>query len=256
MMNWTGKQAQGDGVVVTVRDQATLLDDLGARFADGTGFSVATLNLDHVVKLRRDAGFRAAYSAHSHVTADGNPIRWLCHLAGQKDVGLVPGSEIIDPLAALAAQKGIKVGLFGSLKSSLQAAAEGLQRAHPQIDIVMIRAPGMGFDPKGAEADAAMTAITQSGARLVFIALGAPKQEQFAAYAQGTLPQVGFVSIGAGLDFISGQQVRAPSWVRAIAAEWLWRMLGDPRRLFGRYVACISILPSLTWSAVRARFQR
>ncbi|MBU2994042.1 WecB/TagA/CpsF family glycosyltransferase [Octadecabacter sp. B2R22] len=255
-MNWIGNRTGDTGVVVTVRDQAALLEDLGRRFSDGSGFSVATLNLDHVVKLRRDADFRAAYSAHSHITADGNPICWLCHLAGQKDVTLVPGSEVIDPLGALAAQHGIKVGLFGSQEPSLQAAAQGLKRAHPQIDIAMIRAPGMGFDPEGTEADAAIAAIAQSGVRLVFIALGAPKQEKFAAYAQDVLPQVGFVSIGAGLDFISGQQTRAPSWVRAIAAEWLWRMLGNPRRLVGRYASCIAILPSLTWSAVRARIQR
>jgi exopolysaccharide biosynthesis WecB/TagA/CpsF family protein len=113
----------------------------------------------------------------------------------------------------------------------------------------------MGFDPEGAEADAAIEKLRESGARLVFLALGAPKQERFAARAQTALPETGFLSIGAGLDFISGAQKRAPAWVRAIAMEWLWRMSGDPRRLAGRYAACIVALPGLTFRAMAARRQ-
>ena len=70
-----------------------------ARLGAGRGFSVATLNLDHAVQLRRNPAFRSAYAAHSHVTADGNPVVWLSRLAGQREVSLVPGSELIAPLA-------------------------------------------------------------------------------------------------------------------------------------------------------------
>ena len=109
-------------VTVTVPDQAALLDDLARRFEDGQGFAVATLNLDHVVKLSRDAAFRAAYEAQTHVTADGNPIVWLSRLAGQQ-VELIPGSELIDPLCALAARSGVPVALFGATETALTAAA-------------------------------------------------------------------------------------------------------------------------------------
>lgn len=83
--------------------------------------------------------------------------------------------------------------------------------------------------------------------------MGAPKQERFAARAQKTLTETGFLSIGAGLDFISGAQVRAPKWVQAVAAEWLWRMLSNPRRLAARYAECILALPGLTVKALSAR---
>ncbi|CAN0605633.1 unnamed protein product, partial [Ectocarpus sp. 12 AP-2014] len=178
------------------------------------GFSVATLNLDHVVKLRRDPTFLSAYAAHTHVTADGNPIVWLSRLAGQKDIDLVPGSELIEPLVEVAAQEQMPVALFGSTQTSLDAAATAMKVGHPDLDIVLSLAPPMGFDPVGADADAAIKEIRESGARLVFLALGAPKQERFAAYAQTALPQTGFLSIGAGLDFISGEQKRAPYLVR------------------------------------------
>lgn len=255
MMNWS-KGGPGSGVVtVTVPDKASLLTDIGERLENREGFSVATLNLDHAVKLSRDPAFREAYSAQSHITADGNPVVWLSHLAGQTEVELAPGSEVIEPIARLAASKSIPVALFGATDDSLHAAADALRRSIPSIDIALTLSPPMGFDPMGTLADDAISQIDKSGARLVFLALGAPKQECFAARAQGTLPTVGFLSIGAGLDFISGTQKRAPRWVRALAAEWLWRMLGNPRRLANRYLACLVALPRLMLIAIRTRLQ-
>lgn len=250
MMNWSTDKAP---VVVTVPERAGLLEDLRARFEAQAGFSVATLNLDHVVKLGRDPLFQAAYARHTHVTADGNPIVWLCRLAGQRDVALIPGSELIEPVAALAAETGTKVALFGATDASLSEAAEALEAKHPGLRVVLRLAPPMGFDPDGPGADEAIRAIGESGAGLVFLALGAPKQERFAARAQEALPQAGFLSIGAGLDFISGAQKRAPKWVRAIAGERIWRMLSNPRRLAARYGACILAMPGLTLRALSAR---
>ena len=253
MMIWSETAAGRDSVTVTVPTRIALFDDIRQRFAARDGFSVATLNLDHVVKLKRDAAFRSAYAAHTHVTADGNPVVWLSRLAGQRDVALVPGSELIEPIAALAAEAGVPVGLFGATDASLEAAAAALQARHPGLDIVITLAPPMGFDPNGPMADDAIAKIKASGARLVFLALGAPKQEQFAARAQNTLTETGFLSIGAGLDFISGAQVRAPKWVRAVAAEWLWRMVSNPKRLAARYGACLLALPGLTVKALTSR---
>lgn len=250
MMIWS--EGEPGGVTVTVPDQAALLADLARRFAAGEGFSVATLNLDHVVKLARNPQFRDAYHAHTHVTADGNPIVWLSRLAGQ-EVKLLPGSELIDPLAGLAARMGVKVALFGATEAALEAAAAQLVSRHPGLEVALTRAPAMGFDPLDDAAVEDIDAIGASGAGLCFLALGAPKQEIFAARAQAQLPAVGFVSIGAGLDFIAGTQTRAPAWVRALAAEWLWRLLSDPRRLAARYGACIAVLPELTGRALRAR---
>lgn len=253
MMTWS----EGDphGVTVTVMDQPALLADIMQRFQNRQGFSVATLNLDHVVKLSQNPAFRDAYCAHTHVTADGNPIVWLSRLAGQP-VQLVPGSELIEPLIAQAAAAGIPVAFFGATTETLDAAAKALRVKYPDLDITLCRAPQMGFDPEGEDAARDIAALTASGARLVFLALGAPKQEIFAARAQNAMSETGFVSIGAGLDFIAGTQRRAPAWVRAIAAEWLWRLLSNPGRLAARYAACIAMLPELIMRALRIRQQR
>ena len=232
--------------------KSMLMADIAKRLAEGRGFTVATLNLDHVVKLRRDEAFRAAYARHSHVVADGNPVVWLGRIAGQR-TELVPGSELVEPVAGLAAAAGIPVALMGSTASALERAGDALLRQHPALEIATRVAPPMGFDPEGAEADAAIEALASSGAGLCFLALGAPRQEVFAVRAHERLPRMGFLSIGAGLDFLAGTQVRAPAWVRALAAEWLWRLGGDPRRLAGRYAACAAVLPGLAGSAMAAR---
>lgn len=111
----------------------------------------------------------------------------------------------------------------------------------------------MGFAPLGDQGADVIKALEASGAGLCLVALGAPKQEIFAARANAALPHMGFASIGAGLDFIAGRQRRAPLRVRRVAMEWLWRMLSDPRRLLLRYTRCALILPGLAWRAWRTR---
>jgi exopolysaccharide biosynthesis WecB/TagA/CpsF family protein len=238
---------------VNAPGQAALLSDLRARLGRGEGFAVATLNLDHVVKLRRDAAFRDAYARHSHVTADGRPVVWLSRISG-RDIELVTGSDLVDPLAALCAGTGTPVALVGTTDEVLETAARILAGRHPGLSVAARIAPPMGFDPAGDGAGAVIDRIGASGAGLCLLALGAPKQEILAARMSTALPRMGIVSVGAGLDFVAGTQVRAPRIVRALAAEWLWRLSRNPRRLAGRYAACAAVLPGLTGRALARRF--
>lgn len=223
-----------------------------ARLKDGRGFALATLNLDHLVKMRENDAFLAAYENQDLVVADGNPIVWLSRL-GKEPVELLPGSDLVVPLCRAAAEVDVPVALVGSTISSLRGAAGALRAIVPNIRISNRIAPQMGFDPTGEEARHIHETLANEGVRLCFVALGAPKQEQFAAYGRHIAPQVGFASIGAGLDFLSGYQRRAPQWVRMMAMEWLWRLLGSPKRMFGRYARCAAILPGLAVEARRHR---
>ncbi len=237
---------------VTLRDRRAALEAVDGAMTKGQGFTLATLNLDHLVKLRRDPAFREAYLATEFVVADGNPVIWLSRLAG-RPVGLAPGSELVEPCCALAAERGVPVALFGAAEPTLEQAAERLCAAHPGLRIVLRIAPPFGFDPTGTASDDYAGRISACGAGLCFLALGAPKQEIFAARARKVAPHCGFLSIGAGLDFIAGAQIRAPLWVRRLAMEWLWRMLGNPRRLARRYLDSALLLPSLALDAWRLR---
>ncbi|MEM1340748.1 MAG: WecB/TagA/CpsF family glycosyltransferase [Pseudomonadota bacterium] len=244
--------AKAGKIVVNAVHRDSLLADLQSRLAEGRGFSLATLNLDHLVKLKHDSAFRSAYAHQSHVTADGNPVVWLLRLAGQK-VELIPGADLVAPVAGLAAQSGAPIALLGSTEASLAEAAAALQARFPGLEVVAQIAPPMGFDPEGAGADAAIAELHAAGARLCFLALGAPKQEIFAARAAAALPETGFLSIGAGLDFLSGSQKRAPRLVRRLALEWAWRLLANPGRLARRYGACFAILPKAAHHALQVR---
>lgn len=239
-------------VSITVPSKDHLLADIRAHFEDRRGFSLATLNLDHVVKLRDDQAFRAAYVAHSHVTADGNPIVWLSKIA-RTPVSLLAGADLISPLADVAAATHTRVALLGSTEATLTQAADALAARHPGLEVVACIAPPMGFDPVGPLADDYIAQMEAANVGLCFLALGAPKQELFAAHAAPKAGGIGFVSIGAGLDFIAGTQKRAPKFVRLLAAEWLWRLLTNPKRLALRYARCFGVLPRLLRSALKAR---
>jgi len=241
--------------LVNTGSARALLQGIRGRIDAGGAFAVATLNLDHVVKLRERADFLAAYRQHDYVVADGQPVVWLRRVA-RAPVELVTGSDLIGPLMALAAQQDTPVAFLGATEDTLRAAAEVLERRHPGLRIVCRIAPPYGIDPEGPEAAAALEDVARSGAQLCLVALGAPKQELLAARGVALVPHCGFVSIGAGLDFVAGHQRRAPRWMRRLAMEWLWRFLSDPRRLAARYLACFRILPGLVRQAFRQRRHR
>lgn len=239
-------------ISVNTPDKAALLAKLRDRFRNGRGFALATINLDHLVKLRGSAAYRADYAAQDIVVADGNPIVWLSRLAG-RPVSLVPGSDMLRPILTLAAEENMPVAFFGSSPEVLTEAATRLCAEIPGLNVVWTGAPAMGFDPKGDAAISAIAAMQGAGARLCVVSLSAPRQEAFSAFGNQSAPEIGFCCFGAGLDFVVGRQIRAPKWVRAIAMEWLWRALSSPRRLIPRYASCAAILPGQALAALRQR---
>lgn len=245
----------GTAVRINAPDSATLLAAVRQRLSDGRGFAIATINVDHLQRLAENSRFRHAYAAHDLICADGNPIVWLSRIA-KRPVALAPGSDLVLPLAREAAMAGLPVALIGSNDTSLRLAADSMTRAVPGLQVALSHAPGFPFDPLGPEGDEIIGKIRASGARLCFLALGAPKQELFAIRARDALGNVGFASIGAGLDFLSGQQRRAPRLVRQAKMEWAWRMLSNPRRLFLRYAKGFTILPGHLRQAMALRQER
>ena len=233
-------------------DKASLLSAVAARFVAGQGFALATINLDHLVKLGRDPAFRAAYAAQDMVVADGNPVVWLSRLA-RRPVSLVPGSDLVLPLVAAATQAGRPVAILGTTEAALSAARARIAALVPGVTFGPCIAPPQEFDPDGATARAMLAEVAAMGPGLCLLALGAPKQERLAALGRQLAPQAGFASIGAGIDFLAWHQMRAPEWVRTLALEWLWRALSQPRRLIPRYAACAAILPCQLVQALRLR---
>jgi len=113
------------------------------------------------------------------------------------------------------------------------------------LEIAGCLSPGSNFEAYSGEADIAMDAIRRSGAKICFIALGAPRQELFAARCLDELTGTGTLCIGAALDFIAGTQVRAPKFSQQYGLEWAWRMMKNPGRLGPRYARCLGTVPQL-----------
>ncbi|HWV51987.1 WecB/TagA/CpsF family glycosyltransferase [Pseudorhodoplanes sp.] len=248
-----------DGQVITTRDLTDSVAAITRRLRDMRSFLVCTLNLDHLVKLRTDARFREAYAKAEIVMPDGFPIVAFARMEGVA-LERATGSDLIVPLCRAAASLGHPVYLLGSTFETLCASARRLSAMIPGLQIAGVFAPSRNFDIASAEADEAIAAIAQSGARICLVALGAPRQELFAARAVDETTGVAFLGIGASLDFIAGTQTRCPQLFRKLNLEWAWRAASNPRRLVPRYAACAALFAQLyarytwrNWRLVRSR---
>jgi N-acetylglucosaminyldiphosphoundecaprenol N-acetyl-beta-D-mannosaminyltransferase len=233
-----------NGVTINVPSITNAVTSIVSAVQRGENFSVCTLNLDHVVKLQQRSDFRAAYHRAKFVTADGFPIVMLSRLLGTR-IERTTGADLVEPLCREAGKKGLPIFLLGSDDHTLATTAQRLAKRFKGLTVAGYYAPGSNFDPDSREADIAIGNIRASGAKLCFIALGAPRQELFAARCLDELDGTGMLCIGAALDFIAGTQERAPPVAQKYGLEWAWRMLREPRRLGPRYARCAAVVPGL-----------
>jgi exopolysaccharide biosynthesis WecB/TagA/CpsF family protein len=233
-----------DGVTINVPSLPQAVSSIVSAAQRGDNFSVCTLNLDHVVKLQQQPEFRAAYQRARFVTADGFPIVLLSRLLGTR-IRRTTGADLVEPVCRQARRKRLPIFMMGSNNRTLAISAKRLSERFRGLEVAGYYAPGADFDPYSREADIAIDRIRASGAKLCFVALGAPRQEVFAARCLDELNGTGLLCIGAALDFIAGTQTRAPSVTQKIGLEWAWRMLMDPRRLGPRYARCMAVVPRL-----------
>jgi N-acetylglucosaminyldiphosphoundecaprenol N-acetyl-beta-D-mannosaminyltransferase len=233
-----------EGIAINLRSLPEAISSIVAEARQGRSFCVFTLNLDHCAKLRADRTFRSAYRRARFVTADGFPIVMLGRIAGVR-MTRTAGADLVEPLCVEAARHRLPVFLYGPNADVLRHCQARLRETIPGLDIVDAYAPGPNFDPSSLEADLAIERIRQSGARLCLLAVGAPRQEIFAARCLDANPGMGLVCVGAGLDFIAGTQKRAPRFFQDHGLEWLWRLSSNPRRLGLRYLRCAATVPRI-----------
>ena len=220
----------------------------------GQGFTLFTLNLDHVVKLRRGAAFREAYERATYVTADGWPIVWLAHRAAPR-LHRAAGADLVEPLCEVAARHAIALYFIGPGEASRHAAIAILRQRYPGLQIAGAESPAVSTGGNTPEASVLAERIVKSGARICLVSLGAPKQELLAAELSARCPAVGFICVGAALDFISGQTRRAPHWMRRSGLEWFWRLACEPRRLAKRYGNCAYVFALLALGVETVRVE-
>ncbi len=250
--NQATSAAQGvsiEGVRINLPTLDTAADEAVRRAERGEGFTLFTVNLDHLVKLASNDAFRAVYRRATYVTADGWPVVWL---AGRKNAKLerATGADLVEPLCRAAAERKLGVYFVGPGPKAQAGALEKLTERFEGLKIAGAEAPMLpaGNGPAmlaAMDLDAMAQRINASDARICFVSLGAPKQEILADALAARCPGVGFICVGAALDFISGQARRAPQWMQRGKLEWFWRLANDPRRLAVRYAECAMLFAVL-----------
>jgi N-acetylglucosaminyldiphosphoundecaprenol N-acetyl-beta-D-mannosaminyltransferase len=227
---------------LTRSEALSAIDQLAAA---GRGGYIVTPNIDHIVMAQHNPEVRAVYETAAISLADGQPVVWLSRLFGQPVPERVSGSDLIEPLMAMAADQGYPVYLFGASPAVSAEASRRLRTRYPRLSIVGRNTEMWSVDDTTAPEDSPVVqAVRASGARVVVLALGCPKQELWMARHAAALAPAVAIGLGASLDFVAGAVTRAPGWVSAAGLEWLFRLVQEPRRLAHRYlVRDVQILP-------------
>lgn len=218
---------------VTSRDLCTFVFD---ELDQGRGRWCVTANLDILQRFHRDLAARLLYDAADLRVADGMPLVWASKLLGEPLPERVAGSDLVPLLAHEAARRGRSIYLLGGATGAALGAARVLRERDPDLKIAGIAAPHFSSPPTRRELAPVLEEIARSGASVIFVALGSPKQEWVCAAIRNRLPRVFCIGVGATFSFLAGQTPRAPVALQRLGLEWLHRLVTEPRRLFRRYV--------------------
>ncbi len=179
---------------------------------------------------------------------DGMSVVWGAKLLGTRIPERVPGGEFMERMCALCADRGLSVYLLGGLPGAAELAAQALAARYPGLCVAGTDCPPLGFEQDEERNSQVRARIAAARPDLLCVALGAPKQEVWMLDECPTLPIGAALSVGAAFDTQAGLRKRAPAWTHNIGAEWLYRLLMEPRRLGRRY-----LLGNLHFAGITAR---
>ena len=204
-----------------------------------------------VMESHDDPRFAAKVNAADMVVTDGMPLVWMQKRLGKQEGGRVRANDLMTQLCESAARENIKVGFYGGRQEVIDAILERAKRELPNLQIAYAFSPP--FRPLTAEEDAAVVGeIKTSGAQILFMGLGCPKQENWMAAHRGRVPAV-MLGVGASFDFYAGNVKESPQWLQNIGLEWLYRLAQEPRRLWYRYLI---LNPRFMWQAAKQLVRR
>lgn len=223
------------GVLVDRTDYAGAAEAVLAAAREGRPFALTALAVHGVMTGVQDKAHGARLNSFDLVTPDGQPVRWalnLLHGAGLTD--RVYGPTLTLRVLRGAADEGLPVYLYGSTDETLDRLVPKLQEMFPALKIAG-REPSKFRAVQEGEAERIAARIIGSGARVVLVGLGCPRQEAF-AYAMRPLLPMPLLAVGAAFDYHAGQLRKPPPWMQRYGLEWLWRLGLEPGRLWKRYL--------------------
>lgn len=193
-------------------------------------------NVHVVMEARRSPAVRRALLRADGVVPDGMPLAWFLRARGHPDQDRVYGPDFMLAVLARAAGRGDRVFLFGGTAATLARLRTVLRRRFPRLRIVGAVSPPFRERATAAEDRLAVRWINAARPDIVFVGLGAPKQELWMARNRGRLRAPVLAGVGAAFDFHAGTVAQAPARLRGLGLEWLYRLAAEPRRLWRRYL--------------------
>lgn len=215
---------------------------------------VCICNVHSLVTARHDEDFRQALNEADMATPDGMPVAWMMRKLGFPLQERINGPDLMWKYCALAEQRNESIFLYGNTEETLAALVSRLHAAFPNLQIAGTYSPP--FRPLTEHEDANIVErINKSGARVMFVSLGCPKQELWMAAHKGRINAV-MIGVGAAFDYHAGTIQRAPLWMQKRGLEWLHRLFSEPRRLWKRYlVTNTQFIFGAMWQLIRHRLR-
>jgi len=223
------------GVHVSAVDMGSAVLTMESWIAARTPGYVCISNVHTVMESWHDPALRAVHNEAGMVTPDGMPLVWMAHRLGFPKVSRVYGPDLMETMTAVSAQRGYRNFYFGGLPGIPERLEKALTLAHPGLQVVGTHSPPFG--PVSDADDAAMVdMINAARPDILWVGLGAPKQERWMAAHRSRLNVPVIVGVGAAFDFLTGAKPQAPRWMQRNGLEWLFRLATEPRRLAMRYL--------------------
>lgn len=229
-------EAEVLGVPVALTDYERTLDWIDAAVASRRGGYVCVAATHTVVASQDDPELRAAVLGADFTVPDGQPLVWALNLLGHRLGDRVYGPDLMDRACARAVHTGRRMYLYGGRsQGALVQLARNLRLRHPGLQIVGGYVPP--WRPLTSDEEEAVTAdIRRSGAEVVWVGIGVPKQEKWMARMRGRLEGCVLLGVGAAFDIHGGQIPQAPALMQRVGLEWAFRLAHEPRRLWRRYL--------------------
>lgn len=223
------------GVRLALTNYDGAMDWMDAVIAAGERVCISAAAVHLVMIAHEDAETRAAVRETTTVP-DGQPLVWALRALGHREASRVYGPDLMAHYCERAASRtGARMFLYGGRNdAALEQLRTALVTRFPGLEIVGAFSPP--FRPlTDGERDAVVQQINASGADVVWVGTGQPKQEKWMAEMRDRLEPPLLVGVGAAFDFHAGIVRQAPPWMQACGLEWLYRLLKEPRRLWRRY---------------------
>lgn len=201
---------------------------------EGKSAYLCLANVHMVMEAHDDPDFRRMINEADLVTPDGAPISWALRFLGVRDATQVRGPELTPRLCRRCARENIPVGFYGGTPEVLDRMTGNLKESIPGLQVAYSYSPPFFSLDRRAQ-DRIIEDINISGARVLFVGLGCPKQEKWMAANRNRIHAV-MLGVGAAFDILGKRNKEAPKWMQVAGLEWMYRLANEPRRLWRRYL--------------------